>query len=674
MRKSSTRSTDSASGEPLDAGASRTLHDLEELLGEVVDYGVFLLDAQGRVQTWNEGARRINGWEAPEALGRYFSLFYPEEDAATGKPAMELALAEAYGTYQEEGWRVRKDGTRFLAHVTITAIHGRGGALTGFLKIVRDVTAQKEAETRLRDLARELEETVARRTRELRESEARLQGFVQHATAAIAFKGADRRYLIVNAAREALMARPASEILGRTDLEAMPRGVGERLDREDGLVIASGRPLQSEERWTHADGTDHEYITLKFPLAGDDGLNWGIGILSTDITERRHAEQARLQSQKLESLGVLAGGIAHDFNNLLGAILGNLGLVQMELPPGTPAKGRLETIESLLGKATSLTRQMLAYSGRGSFEIRPLDLNGLVREMTRLLSISISKKVAIRFALDPALPLMKGDAAQIQQVIMNLVINASDAIGDRAGTVTLRTGSMHVDADYLLRAFPNQEIRAGQHVLLEVTDDGAGMSEETQKRIFEPFFTTKFTGRGLGLSAILGIVKGHGGGIRVYSEPGHGTTFKLLFPAAPTAVEAVPKPPPAKAGAFRGSGTVLVVDDEEGIRAVASGLLAHLGFDALPAADGLEALVLFETHKADIRLVILDLTMPHLDGAETFAALKARGCEAPVLLSSGYNEREAVARFRDQGLAGFLQKPYRASEFVEAIRRALAAV
>ncbi|BDU77405.1 PAS domain-containing hybrid sensor histidine kinase/response regulator [Mesoterricola sediminis] len=650
--------------------AARVLADFQGLLAQVSDYAVFMLDPQGRILTWNEGARRIKGWEAQEVLGRHFSLLYAEEDAALGKPAMELSLAEACGTYQEEGWRVRKDGARFMAHVVITSIRGRDGALEGFLKISRDLTPQREVEARLRDLARSLEETVARRTRELQESEARLQGFVRHATAAIAFKGTDRRYLLVNAAREALMARPAAEILGHTDLEAMPPGVGERLDREDSQVIATGRSLQAEERWVHGDGSTHDYITLKFPLAGADGANWGIGILSTDITERKAAEQAHLQSQKLESLGVLAGGIAHDFNNLLGAILGNLGMVQMDLPPEAPEQQRLETIERLLAKATGLARQMLAYSGRGSFEIRPLDLNGLVKEMTHLLSISISKKVAIRFALDAGIPSVSADAAQLQQVIMNLVINASDAIGERAGTITLRTGSTNADADYLRRAFPGQELLPGTYVLLEVTDDGSGMSAETQKRIFEPFFTTKFTGRGLGLSAILGIVKGHGGAIRVYSEPGRGTTFKLLFPAGQGG-HAAPQPVAAGPGAFHGMGTVLVVDDEESIRAMASGLLVHMGFDALPAADGLEALLLFETHRADIRLVLLDLTMPHLDGAETFAALRARGCEVPVLLSSGYNEREAVDRFKDHGLAGFLQKPYRAADFMEAIKRAL---
>jgi two-component system, cell cycle sensor histidine kinase and response regulator CckA len=293
----------------------------------------------------------------------------------------------------------------------------------------------------------------------------------------------------------------------------------------------------------------------------------------------------------------------------------------------------------------------------------------MVEELTHLLAISISKKVSIRYNLDPALPSIQADASQLQQVAMNLVINASDAIGERNGTITLRTASLSADQDYLARTFQGQPMKPGTYVALEVTDDGAGMSAETQKRIFEPFFTTKFSGRGLGLSAIQGIVKAHGGGIRVYSEVGKGTTFKILFPAseAPAGVQT----PETTRNDFRGSGTILVVDDEDSIRNMAAGILGQLGFDALLAADGMEALMLYETHKADIRLIIMDLTMPHMDGAETFTALRARGHKTPVVLSSGFNETEAVNRFKGEGLAGFLQKPYRVSAFVKVVKDAL---
>ncbi len=638
-------------------------------IDQVKDYAIFMLDPEGRVTTWNQGAQRLKGYESAEILGRHFSCFYEPGDVDAGLPARELALAREFGTSQQEGWRLRKDGTRFMANTVITALRDLGGELTGFAKVTRDVTMQKDAEARMAAFARELEDTVASTTRELQESEVRLQAFVRHATAAIAFKGADGRYLLLNPAMEALLALPADRILGKTDLELLPAPRGEEIAALDRKILGAAQPVEVEERWTHADGSARDYLSQKFPLVDAQGRNWGIGVISTDITDRKLAEQARLQSQKLESLGVLSGGIAHDFNNLLGAILGNLGLAQMEINPAASASARLKTIESLVVKATNLTRQMLAYSGRGTFEIKPLNLNALVEEMTHLLSISISKKVAIRYSLDRTLPLIEADASQLQQVVMNLVINASDAIGDNPGTITVRTGAMSADADYLERTFQSQPMAPGTFVTLEVADDGSGMSPETLKRIFEPFFTTKFSGRGLGLSAIQGIIKGHGGGIRVYSEPGRGTTFKLLFPA--TGAAAGPHSAQEAPQRYRGAGTILVVDDEESIRSMAAGILAQMGFDALLAADGMEALVLYETHKADIRLIIMDLTMPHMDGAEAFAALRARGHATPVVLSSGFNESEAVNRFKGEGLAGFLQKPYRVQSFIQAVKGAL---
>jgi PAS domain S-box-containing protein len=647
----------------------QTLAKLEILISQVRDYAIFMLDPQGNVTSWNIGAERLKGYAKAEILGRHFSVFYPEEDAAAGKPAQELAQAEVYGTYQEDGWRVRKDGTRFLAHVVVTALRDPSNALLGFVKVTRDVTMEKDSEERMASFARELEETVEARTRELQDSEARLQGFIRHATSAIAFKDAEGRYLLLNPVMAAMLGRSQEDILGRTDLDLLPPPRNAAVALEDRKVLASGQALEMERHWVHPDGSKHDYLAQKFPLADAGGNGWGIGVICTDITERKAAEQVRLQSQKLESLGVLAGGIAHDFNNFLGAILGNLGLAQMEIGPTSPARARLETIESLVGKATSLTRQLLAYSGRGTFEIKPLDLNALVQEMTHLLAISISKKVTTRYRLDPSAPFIQADASQIQQVIMNLVINASDAIGDRPGTITISTAPLSADLDYLERTFQGQTLQPGTFVALEVTDDGSGMTAETLKRIFEPFFTTKFSGRGLGLSAIQGIIKGHGAGLRVYSEVGRGTTFKAIFPATAAQPDAPPRAHAVEG--FHGSGTILVVDDEESIRAMSSGILAQMGFDVVLAADGMEALMLFETHKADIRLVIMDLTMPNMDGAEAFAALRKRGHAIPVVLTSGFNENEAVARFQGEGLAGFLQKPYRVSAFVEVVKQAL---
>ncbi len=639
------------------------------MLEGVQDYAIFMLDPRGLVVSWNAGAERLKGYRAEEILGRHMACFYPPDQVADGAPERSLEEARAKGVCRSQGERLRKDGSRFLAHVTIYALRNTQGQLQGFAKVTRDVTQQVEAEARLKAFNQDLEGMVQAKTQELLESQARLQGFIHHATSAIAFKGQDGRFLVVNPRMATLLGRPQEEILGRTIQELYPGPMGEALERASREQMASGQAAEQEEQWTHADGQTHSYLCQHFPLVDDTGRRWGMGILSTDITERKEADLALLQSQKLESMGLLAGGIAHDFNNLLGAILGNLGLAQMEISPMAPARGRLETIEALVVRASDLARQMLAYSGRGTFQLKTLNLNGLVREMTHLTAISISKKAVIRYALDPGLPPIQGDPSQMQQVIMNLVINASDAIGARSGTIIIGTHAASFDLEALNRSFPNQNLAPGRYVCLDVADDGCGMTPEIMSRIFDPFFTTKFTGRGLGLAAIQGIVRGHRGGIQVQSEPGRGTTFKLALPATSMAPD-LPSPPEALAS-YRGSGTVLVVDDEQSIRAAAANILEHIGFHALHASDGLEALDLLRLHAAEVRLVIMDLTMPNLDGEEAYRAMREEGFTVPVVLSSGFNESEAVHRFLGKGLAGFLQKPYRAAELIKVVQGAI---
>jgi len=379
--------------------------------------------------------------------------------------------------------------------------------------------------------------------------------------------------------------------------------------------------------------------------------------------ERRHSESDRLQlerqmqhAQKLESLGVLAGGIAHDFNNLLTAMLGHMNVAQLKLAPESPAHPHLESLERIIHRAADLTRQMLAYSGKGRFVVRSYDLNQVVQEVTHLLEVSIPKKIALRFHLAPALPPVEADAAQIQQVIMNLVTNAADAIGDVEGTIRLSTEVLHVDRSYLDQVFQGQDLVPGTYVTLEASDTGCGMSPEIQARIFEPFFTTKVAGRGLGLSATMGILKGHRAGMRIYSEPGRGTTFKLLFPATSTRQDEVSTP--AFAPALARKATVLLVDDEEMIRDAATAVLESLGLSVMTASNGLEALELVTREGARVDLVLMDLTMPHMDGREAFNAIRRIQPRMPVILSSGYNEQESIQDFMGRGLAAFLQKPY----------------
>lgn len=430
-----------------------------------------------------------------------------------------------------------------------------------------------------------------------------------------------------------------------------------RLRRHDG-----------EYRWVTAMGRPFDDLTGEF--AGYVGSCY-------DITDRKRAEEERRnlegkikQTQKLESLGVLAGGIAHDFNNLLTGILGHADLALMELLPDSPAYDSIGHIETAARRAAELTKQLLAYSGKGRFVVSPVNLSTLVEEMGHLLEVSISKKCLIKYQFAVDLPAVDADATQLRQVAMNLIINASEAIGGQSGAITVRTGTVACDRAYLAKTYLDENLPEGTYVFLEVADTGCGMSEATRARIFDPFFTTKFTGRGLGLAAVLGIVRGHRGAIQVDSEPGRGTTFRVLLPASAHRA-AAPDTVRIKAPSWRGSGTVLVVDDEDTVCRLATKMLEKAGFTVLTAADGQEGVEVFAEHADEIRAVLLDVTMPRMDGREAFHKLQALRPGIPVILSSGFNEQDATHHLEGSGLVGFVQKPYVMDELLQVLRRAL---
>ncbi len=367
----------------------------------------------------------------------------------------------------------------------------------------------------------------------------------------------------------------------------------------------------------------------------------------------------------------MAGGIAHDFNNLLTVILGNASLAGAQTPADSPLRPALGQIQQAAERAADLCRQMLAYSGRGRFVLAHLDLNQLVQETAGLLRLSISRKAALQLNLAERVPLIIADATQIHQVVMNLVLNASEALGDRPGVIRMTTGRQHADKTFLSEGCLSPELPEGEYVFLEIADTGCGMTEETRRKIFDPFFTTKFTGRGLGLAAVLGIIRGHKGVIRVESELGKGSAFRLLLPVRRETDQGLKTAPPA-GQTWRGAGTILVVDDESWVRDVVTRLLRSLGFTVIVAADGEEALAKFQETPEDFRLVLLDLTMPRLDGVETFRTLHLLRPNLPVILMSGFSEQEASARFAGKGLAGFLSKPFRLEDLTERVRSALA--
>ncbi len=444
--------------------------------------------------------------------------------------------------------------------------------------------------------------------------------------------------------------------------QAMLGGAGGSFDIEYRIVRTDG-----SLRWIHDYGV---------ALRDENGRVVRVTGIARDITARKLADDEKqafqrqlLETQKLESLGVLAGGIAHDFNNLLSGILGNVNLAQ--LSAADPAlRAHLEQIETISLRAGDLCKQMLAYAGKGQFVVAVFDLNALIDEISHLVNISISKKVSLQLQQSAGLPAIHGDASQIRQVLLNLVINASEAFGDRVGAIRIATGQTVLLADDLATFHFGAELAPGPFVFLEVSDNGPGMTAEVVERIFEPFFTTKFTGRGLGLAAVQGIMRSHGGAVRVVSKIGKGTVFTLLLPPATDALPAVVEPA-AVAAPLRAKGEALIVDDEDAVRTTLSAMLESFGFTVLAAANGREAIHLFETHHRQLKFVLLDLTMPVLSGEECHVEFVRIDPTVPVIFISGYMEQELADRFHGHPVAGFLQKPFRMEALEKLIGKVL---
>jgi PAS domain S-box-containing protein len=400
-------------------------------------------------------------------------------------------------------------------------------------------------------------------------------------------------------------------------------------------------------------------------------------LLLREQAARHAAEASEAQSrhvQKLESIGVLAGGIAHDFNNLLHVVLGNADIALSHLPQGARAREPLEEVVRATLRAADLTRQLLAYSGKGAVVVRHLDLSNEVREMATLLRTAISKQAMLAWELAPDLPAVSADPTQVRQVVMNLITNASDALDEEGGTITLRTGV--IDAEDLRhphfeesRPGEATDIALEQYVYLEVADNGAGMTPETLNRIFDPFFSTKFAGRGLGLAAVIGIVRAHKGLIRIRTAPGEGTSFRVLFPPVSGPVRNTDEVSTPRSG-WRGNGTILVVDDEEAVREVAERMLQEIGFQTVGAGDGREALKILKLEAQQITGVLLDLSMPRMGGQETFQRLRKTHPELPVVMMSGYTEEVVAEQLGESAQRTvFLQKPFVAEDLATAFRR-----
>lgn len=482
---------------------------------------------------------------------------------------------------------------------------------------------------------------------------------------------------LANLSMSEMFVYPPEELLSRNYLDLISpdhKGPGETNLRN--LIQGDIDHIACERHYLRKDGSDFWGYVSSRRHNYADGKLVAIVCIITDITDQKLAEVERLNlerqllhSQKLESLGVLAGGIAHDFNNLLAAILGNLDLGLMRSAPDSPVHNHIGKAIQACKRAADLTRQMLAYSGKGIFQLKQVDLNQMVRENTDLFRTTIPKSITLRIDKRQGLPQITADPGQIQQVIMNLITNASEAIGSNPGTISISTGVQECDEAFLKGSRLEEKPPPGRFAYIEVSDSGCGMDAETQHRLFEPFYTTKFTGRGLGMSAVLGIIKAHNGALLLKSEAGRGATFTVYFPVSVQV--GIPASDMARCldsehqSVF--TGTVLVVDDEPHVRDICVEYVRHLGYTPISASNGIEALEIFRAHADEITLIILDLIMPHMDGVTTFNELRRIRPDVKVIVSSGHSAQDMMHDFPASGPNAFIQKPFQLQDLKEKI-------
>ncbi|MEP6533958.1 MAG: PAS domain S-box protein [Bryobacteraceae bacterium] len=627
--------------------AEEKLRQQAEVLDLAYD-AILILDLDGTIEFWNEGAARLYGWPKQEAMGQSARSLLRTEFPEPGNTIEHQLVTQ--GRWEGEVIHTTRSGRRVVASSRWALRKDLRGVPIGRLEINRDITESKQAESAI----------------------ALMAGIVEFSEDSILSKDLNGIILTCNAGAERVYGYAGQEIIGRSiDLLLPPDRIKEQKEVLEGLQ--TGKRLEHFETVRiRKDGKQiHVSITIS-PVRNKAGEVIGASDVARDITEQKQLEEQLRQTQKLESLGVLAGGVAHDFNNLLTGIMGNASLLFNDMNPGSENAEFADAIVRASERAANLTGQLLAYAGKGRFMMKPVDCSHLVREISELISASIPKKVKVQLQFHDQLPAVLADVSQLEQLIMNLIINGAEAIGDHAGTVTVRTGVQRVDKLYL-RNSPGilDELEEGEYVVLEVQDTGCGMDAQIKSKIFDPFFTTKFTGRGLGLAAVRGIIRGHKGGLKVTSAPGQGTSFKVWLPVAGEGITL----PKAQLKAFRADvrckGTILVVDDEELVQKFAKATLEKSGYTVVGAGDGQKAIDIVTAMGPQLAAVLLDMTMPILGGAEVLPRLKRLAPGVPVIGSSGHSEITARADFGNEGLAGFVQKPYTSTTLMEAVTEAL---
>jgi PAS domain S-box-containing protein len=629
---------------------------LRLLLDAVTDYAIYMLDPTGVVTSWNAGAQRFKGYRESEILGHHFSRFYTEEDRQSGLPARALLTAAREGRFESEGWRVRKDGTRFWASVVIDPIRQPSGRLIGYAKITRDLTERKASEEALKTSEQQFRLLV--------------QGVTDYAIYMLDPEG---RVSSWNPGAQRIKGYLPEEIIG----EHFSRFYTEE-DRDAGLPqrglkTAAREGRFEKEGWrVRKDGTRFWASVVIDAIRGDTGSLIGFAKITRDITERKEAEraldqarEALFQSQKMEALGQLTGGIAHDFNNLLMAVLGSLELVRKRLPEDPKITPLIDNAIQGGQRGASLTRRMLAFARRQELNSEAVDVPALVRGMSGLLQQSLGPRIKVETHFPPTLDTAHADANQLEAALLNLAVNARDAM-PHGGDLIIRGREESVTPGHSTGLTP------GRYVCLSVIDTGEGMDEATLGRAMEPFFTTKGVGKGtgLGLSMVHGLAEQSGGRFVLASRIGEGTTAELWFPVAKAELNDADRDDRAAAqepeGGMRAL-VVLAVDDDDLVLMNTTAMLEDLGHRVLEASSGTQALEILRRETVD--LVITDQAMPQMTGAQLAEAIRAEWPTLPILLATGHAELEPETGAELPKLA----KPFRQADLAQSVALAIQA-